>query len=152
MVVIDWGIVLGAAGIVATAAFGVWAINDAREQVRGFIRTERNLAWARIQNDLVWLFVEPTARSHSKEIATGLSVFAILAKELNPEQTPENLKEAAENEALEMAEKLVAGGYASWKPSLDKQRVSQKLKEWKAEKDKVRSAINRQGNGGNGEA
>jgi len=136
----DWGIVLGAAGIVATAAFGVWAINDARKQVRGFIRTERNLAWTRIQNDLVWLFVDPTAKSHSKETATGLAVFALLAKELNPERTHENLKEAAENEALEMAEKLVAGGYATWKPDLDMQRVSQKLKEWKSEKDKARLA------------
>ncbi len=134
----DWGIVLGAAGIVATAAFGVWAINDARKQVRGFVRTERNLAWTRVQNDLVWLFVDPTEKSHSKEIATGLAVFALLAKELSPEQTPENLKEAAENEALEMAEKLVAGGYATWKPEFDRQRVCQKLKEWKAEKDKVR--------------
>jgi len=137
----DWGIALGVVGIVATAAFGVWAINDAREQVRGFISTERNLAWTRIQNDLIWLFVEPTAKSHSKEIATGLAVFALLATELNPEQTPENLKEAAENEALEMAEKLVAGGYATWKPDLDMQRVSQKLKEWKAEKAKVKAKL-----------
>jgi hypothetical protein len=134
----DLGIAFGAAGIVATAGFGVWAINDARKQVRGFVRTERNLAWTRVQNDLVWLFVDPTSKSHSKEIATGLAVFALLAKELSPEQTRENLKEAAENEALEMAENLVASGYGTWKPELDMQRVSQKLREWKAEKGKVR--------------
>lgn len=139
--IMDWGIALGAAGILATAALGVWAINDARKQVRGFIRTERNLAWTKIQNELIWLFVDPTEKSHSKEIATGLAVFALLAKELNPERTAENLKEAAENEALEMAEKLVAGGYAKWKPDLDMQRVSHKLKEWKAEKAKVKAKL-----------
>jgi hypothetical protein len=136
-----WGIFLGAAGIVATAGFGIWAINDAREQVRGFIRTERNVAWSRILNELVWLFVDPTDRSHSKEVATGLGVFALLAQELNPEQTPESLKEAAENEALQLAEQLVTGGYAVWKPGLDPEKVLQKLKEWETEKAKVRAQL-----------
>lgn len=135
-----FGIILGAGGIIATAGFGVWAINDARNQVRASVRTERNLAWTKVQNELVWLFVDPTDRSHTKEIATGLAVLALLAKELNPEKKPEALKEAAENDALEMAQQLVDGGYATWKPDLDTQKVRQRLSEWDAEKSKARAA------------
>lgn len=133
-----WGIVLGAAGILITAAFSICAIRDARDQVRGFIRTERNLAWTRIQNELVWLFVDPTDKSHTKEVATGLAVFAMLAQELDPQKTPSDLKEAAENEALELAEKLVSGGYATWKPDLDIGAVQQRLTCWRTAKNKVR--------------
>lgn len=134
-----WGVVLGVAGIVVTAGFSIWAINDAREQVRRFIRTQRNLEWTKLQNEMVWLFVDPTDKSHTKEVATGLAVFALLANELDPDRSPEALREAAENEALELAEKLVHGGYATWNPQLDAQKVRERLNEWRIEKNKVRA-------------
>lgn len=136
-----WGIALGAVGVVATAGFSIWAINDARKQVRGSVRTQRNLAWIRVQNELVWLFVDPTDKTHSKEVATGLSEFALLARELNPDRKPKDLKEAADNEALQLAEQLVNGGYATWKPDLDLQKVQEKLNQWRAEKDNARSSV-----------
>jgi len=136
-----WGIVLGIAGIGVTAGFSIWAINDARQQVKRFIRTQRNLEWTRLQNEIVWLFVDPTDQSHTKEVATGLAVFALLAQELGPDKSPETLKEAAENEALVLAEKLVQGGYAVWKPQLDVQKACERLKEWRTEKDKARAQV-----------
>ena len=106
--------------------------------MRGFICTERNLAWAKLQNDLAWVYVDPTDRSHPKEIAKASAVFALLAQELDPSRTPQELKEAADNEALEFAEKLVADGYATWKRDFDLQKIHQQLSDWKAKKNAVR--------------
>lgn len=130
--------ILGIIGIAATAGVGIWAINDVRQQVHRLILMDRNLAWVRVQNDLVWLFVDPTDKAHGKEIAKGLGEFAVLARELDPQRIPEDLKTAAENEALEMAERLVADGYAKWKMDLDMKKVLQRLEEWKAQKSKSR--------------
>jgi hypothetical protein len=135
----DTGTVVGGIGILATAAFSIWASIDTRRQVRRLIRTQRDLAWVRVQNDLVWLFVDPTGKGHSKEIARGMGEYAVLAKELDPEATPDDLRKAANNEALEMAVMLVADGYGEWKEDLDMAKLREALAKYKAEKDDVRA-------------
>lgn len=134
------GVGVGVVGILAAAGFSWWAINDARKQVREQTRIQRNLAWVKIQTDLMWLFINPTEKAHSKEIAKGLEEFALLSRALDPRKKPENLKAAAENEALETAEKLVRDGLATWKEDFDVEKVRQALHTWKAEKDAVRAA------------
>jgi len=132
-------------GILATAIFSIWAINDARKQVRQQAKVQRDVAWVKVQNDLVWLFVDPTDRAHSKEVVKGLSEFALLSKVLDPRKSPENLKRAAENEALDMAERLVAAGSATWKPDLDREKARSALSEWRAEKDVARAKMSTNG-------
>lgn len=135
-----WGIV----GILATAAAGVWAINDARKEVKEQTTLQRNLAWLRIKTDLVFLLINPTEKAYDKEITKGLDEFVHLSRALEPNKNPKALKGAAENDAIEMAEKLVSDGYASWKTGLDAQRVRETLQEWKQQKDTVREqAANR---------
>ena len=128
-------------GILATAVVGVWAINDARKQVREQTTIQRNLAWARIINDLMWDFVDPTDRAHSKDVTKGLADFVLLSKALDPRKNPDVLKSAAEYEAVCMAEKAVADGSASWKPNLDVEGVQKALQERKAQKDVAREQL-----------
>jgi Mg/Co/Ni transporter MgtE len=134
----DAGAIWGILGIVGTAIFGIWAINDARKQVRKSVELQRNLAWVRVQNDLVWEFINPTDKAFSREIAKGMEEFALFSKEIDSRKKPEVLKEAAEKEALLFAEKLVTDGYATWKDDLDTQKVRELLQEWRAQKNAVR--------------
>jgi hypothetical protein len=135
----DAGTIWGILGIVGTAAFGIWAINDARKLVKKSVELQRNLAWRRVENELVWEFVDPTEKGYSREIVKALEEFTLLSKELDPRKRPEALKEAAEKEALAFAERLVANGYATWKRDFDRERLAQALSEWRAEKNAVRA-------------
>lgn len=125
-------------GIVATAVVGVWAINDARKQVKEQTAIQRNLAWTRIVNDFMWDFVDPTDKAHSPEVTKGLSDFVLLSKALDPRKNPDTLKRTAEYEAARMAQKAVADGSATWKSNLNVQGVQEVLREYEEQKDIAR--------------
>lgn len=129
------------AGIVVTAGFSVWAINDARKQVKEQTAIQRNVAWARIVNDLMWDFVDPTDKAYSREVTKGLADFVLLSKALDPCKNPDALRRAATYEAVRMAEKAVADGAGSWKPNLDLEGVQKALADWKAQKDSAREQL-----------
>jgi hypothetical protein len=126
-------ILVWAALLVALIGLGVsvWAVLDVRKQVKEMIRLERKRVFTRTRNDMVWLFIDPTERSHTPDIAKGLEEFSVLSAALDPEQTPELTNHAMNNEALMFAEKLVNGGYARWKPGWDKEKLKQALHDWR---------------------
>jgi hypothetical protein len=126
-------------GIVVTAAFSVWAINDAREQVRRSVLLERNLTYLKLQNDLAWEILDPTDRGYRQEIANGLEAFVLLSRALDPDKSGDALREAAEKEALELADRLVADGFATWKPEMDREKLLTVMHQWKAQKSAVRA-------------
>jgi hypothetical protein len=86
------------------------------------------------------LFITPTERAHSKEIAKGLEEFSMFAKILNPERTPNISTNTVNNEALAMADRLVTNGYARWNDGWDIEKVKVELQSWQAAKNEVRLA------------
>lgn len=131
--------IIGILGIVITTVIAVYAIRDARKQVRQSIKLQRDLSYLRLANELVWQFVDPTDRTYSPEITKALHDFGLLAQTLNPEWTPNDIKEAAEREALLDARSRVKEGTAKWKPGIDMQHVNHLLEEWSAQKNVVRA-------------
>jgi len=118
-----------------TTGVAIYAIWDARSQVKKTIKLQRDLAYLKIKNDTVWEFIDPTESTHSSEIAKGLHEFGLLAQALNPEWSPETIKSAVENETLQFAEELVKTGKASWKAGLDLQKVRRAIDDWRADKN-----------------
>src|ERR1700722_7372788 len=125
-------------GIFITTVIAIYAILDARNQVKKSTELQRNIAYLRLKNDLMWMFVDPTEGTYSSEIAKGFPDLDVLAKALNPKVKSEHLKEAAENEALQSAADLVAIGTFVWKEDLDLEAVTKKLAMWNADKSKVK--------------
>ena len=119
---------------VLTTGVAIYALWDARGQVKKMIKLERDLAYLKIKNDMVWEFIDPTENTHSSQIAKGLHEFGLLAQALKPQWSPETIKSAVENEALEFAEELVKTGRASWKAGLDLQKVRRAIDHWQADK------------------
>jgi hypothetical protein len=66
----------------------VWAFLDVWRRVKGLIQLERKRVFTRIRNDMVWLFIDSTERSHTPDIAKGLEEFAVLSMTLDPGKTP----------------------------------------------------------------
>ena len=108
----------------------VFGVMDVREKVKGLIGLERKRAFTRIRNDMVWLFIDRTARAHTPDIAKGLEEFATLSVALYPDQTPDLTNDAINKEALAFANKLVENGFATWKPGFDLAKVQQVLHDW----------------------
>jgi CRISPR/Cas system-associated protein Cas10 (large subunit of type III CRISPR-Cas system) len=127
----DYGSIIGIAGIVITTVVAVYAIRDVRKQVRYLISVERQRLFARVRNDMVWLFVDPTELAHSVDIAKGLEEFNLITVAIDPKQTADITNNVVNNEALVYAEKLVKGGYATWKPGWNMEKVKQTVDEWK---------------------
>jgi tryptophan synthase beta subunit len=126
---------VGIVGVVATAGFSIYAINDARTQVRQLISVARGLAWEKVVTDLAWLFVEPTEKVYTREITKGLEEFSVLSRALDPQKKAEVLKDAAEHQALALADELVRGGGATWKSNLDVEKAKRVIEDWKAAKN-----------------
>ena len=122
------GLLTGVVAIVLT----VYAIWDVRKQVRDLIALERKRAFTRVRNDMVWLFIDPTPRAHTPEIAKGLEEFAVLSQILYPEHTPELTNNAVNNDSLMFASRLVENGYATWKPGWDMAKVKKALHDWQS--------------------
>lgn len=80
---------------------------------------------------MVWLFVDPTELAHSVDIAKGLEEFNLITVAIDPKQTADITNNVVNNEALVYAEKLVKGGYATWKPGWNMEKVKQAVDEWK---------------------
>jgi hypothetical protein len=116
----------------------IYAIRDTRKQAFKMILLDRNRFYARIRNDMAWLFIDPTDYARKSEIAKGLEEFCITAQEAEPKWTIEDLKGAVENEALHFAATLVKSGYATWKAELDVAAVEQRLLEWQTDKNRER--------------
>ncbi len=136
-------LLLGWIGLLAAliaVGVSIYAILDVRREVKKLIRIERNRAYARILNDMAWLFITPTERAHSKEIAKGLEEFSMFAKILNPERTPDISTNTVNNEALAMADRLVTNGYARWNDGWDIEKVKVELQSWQTAKNEVRLA------------
>jgi hypothetical protein len=127
----DLGSIIGIVGIVITTVIAVYAIRDVRKQVRDLISVERQRLFARVRNDMVWLFVDPTELAHSVDIAKGLEEFNLITVALDPKQTAELTNNVVNNEALVFAEKLVDGGFATWKPGWNMEKLKQTIHEWK---------------------
>jgi hypothetical protein len=134
---------IGIAGIVLTTAIAIYAILDVRKLMRQNLKMQRDIAYLRVKNDLVWEFIEPTNLAYSVQIAKGLHEFGILAQALNPEWTEEAIRRAAENEALQFAEELVSNGSARWKEDFDLEKVRHEIRSWQAEKsvEKVKTLL-----------
>lgn len=128
-------LVVDLATTVLTTGVAVYAIWDTRKAAKKMIQLRRDLAYLKIKNDMAWEFIDPTEMAHSPQIAKGLHGFGLLAQALNPECTPETIKSAVENEALEFAEELVNAGRAAWKAGLDPERVRQANNGWRTEKN-----------------
>src|SRR4029077_18316827 len=96
----DWGSTIGIVGIVITTAIAIYAILDVRKQVKGLLIVQRGVAYAKIINDMALLFVDPTEKAHSAEIAKGLEEFCLLAQVITPERGVNVHKETVEREAL----------------------------------------------------
>jgi len=134
----DTGTIIGIVGIVIAAVFSVYAINDVRQQVRKLIEAQMHLAYGKLLSDLVWLFVDPRDKAHSREVAKGLQEFTALYRALDPQTELSDLKKAAEHEALQAADEMVTNGTATWKDGLDREEAQKILNEWKAQKNVVR--------------
>jgi hypothetical protein len=134
----DVGSIIGILGILITTAIAVYAILDVRKQVKGLLVVERNLAYAKILNDMSWLFVDPTDKAHSVEIAKGLEEFCLLAQVITPRRALAVHKETVERESLSLAKDLVENGAATWKSDLDLEKVKKELHAWQTEKNAVR--------------
>jgi hypothetical protein len=119
-------LVVGLAGV----AISVLAVLDVRERVKRLIELERKRVYTRVRNDLVWQFVNATARSHTPEIAKGLEEFTAVSRNLYPEQTPEQITQAVHQDCLKFANKLVENGFAVWKPEWDMDKVKKELDTW----------------------
>jgi hypothetical protein len=126
----DMGSIIGIVGVVITTIIAVYAMRDVREQVKGLINLERKRVFTRIRNDMVWLFVDPTELAYSAERAKGLEEFALISATLDPKQTADLTNQAVNNEALMFAEKLVNGGYATWKPGWDMEKLRHTIHDW----------------------
>jgi len=137
---VDCGAIIGIAGIVITTAIAIYAILDVRRQVKGLLKVQRGVACAKIINDMAWLFVDPTEKAHSAEIAKGLEEFCLLAQVITPESGVNVHKETVEKEALSLAQELVENGAATWKSELDKEKVKKELHGWQTEKNAARIA------------
>src|SRR5271170_272981 len=109
--------VIGIVGIVLTTIIAIYAILDARKLVKQNLKMQRDIAYLRVKNDLVWEFIDPTNVAYSVQIAKGLHEFGILAQALNPEWTDEAIRTAVEQESLRFAEELVNSGKARWTKS-----------------------------------
>lgn len=125
--------VVGLASIVLTTAIAIYAIYDARNQVRKQVRLARDLAYLKIKNDMVWEFIEPTESAHTPEIAKGLHEFGLLAQALNSELTADAIKSAVEKEALKFAEELVGSGRATWKSGIDLGKAQTAIESWRTQ-------------------
>ncbi len=116
----------------------VWAIFDVRKKVRKLIKLEYHRSYAKVLQDMAWIFVEPTCTGYPANIVKGLEDFSILTHILTPGRQPDTPKQTIEREALVMADGLVRNGSANWLPELDMERVKQALLDWQNQKNKVR--------------
>jgi hypothetical protein len=132
-------LIVGIVGIVITTLIAIYAIWDVRREARKTLKIERDLAYLRVKNDLVWEFIDPTESAYTSEIAKGLHEFGFLAQALNPEMTTDTVKTAVEKEALEFAEDLVNSGRARWKQDFDLEKVRKAIDGWRAEKNVERA-------------
>src|ERR1700693_3480019 len=129
------GIVIGIAGIIITTAIAIYAMLDARNEVRKVIKIGRDLAYLKVKNDLTWEFIDPTESAYSVQIAKGLHDFWVLVQALDPNQTTETIRGVVEKEALEFAEELVKPGRATWKKGLSAEKARTQINIWRAEKN-----------------
>jgi sensor domain CHASE-containing protein len=134
LILTSFGLLVAIAAIVVS----VWAILDVRAQVKELIRLERKRVFTKVRNDMVWLFINPTERAHTPEIAKGLEEFAVLSQALDPKQTADLTNHAMNNEALTFAEKLVKNGYATWKDGWNMEELKKTLHNWQTAINDVR--------------
>jgi len=125
--IVGW-VALVIAGI--GVGISVWALLDVRAQVKELISVERQRVFTKVRNDMVWLFIDPTERSHTPEIAKGLEDFALLSRVLDPAATPELTNHAVNNLALLFADQLVTAGFATWKSGWDHDKLKHAMQAW----------------------
>lgn len=125
---------------VLTTVVAIYAILDSRRLVKNNLQIQRNLAYRKLNNDLVWTVVEPVQDVYPSEIVKAFYDFDLLARELKPKWNPKPLKEAVENEALQSAHDMVQTGKFIWKKDVDVEEVKKMLDRWNADKNKVKVA------------
>jgi len=111
---------------------------DVRKQVKDLIELEYRRSYAKVLNDMAWMFLESTDKGYPVGIAKGLEDFSLLSHTLNPGRNEETPKLTVEREALVMADKLVQVGAAKWQPDFDMEKVRKALHDWQNQKNKVR--------------
>src|SRR5271156_1609454 len=102
----DANMVVGLVGILLSliaVVVSLYALLDARAQVLRLLNVELHRAYVRVLTDTAWLFLDPTEKAHTKDMAKGLEEFCTLAQELNPKRTPNVSKTTVEYSALELA-------------------------------------------------
>src|SRR6266852_9805982 len=98
---------IGLAGlIVGLAALGIaiYGIRDVREQVRLLVGLQRNLAFSRLLNKMVWRFVDPTKDTSQETTVAEMQQYTMLARLLEPNKTLNSVQEAASKDVLSLAE------------------------------------------------
>jgi hypothetical protein len=135
----DWKLALDVVLNLIMFSVAIYAIRDARKKASEALFLERNRSYAKIRNDMVWLYADPTENAHSADIAEGMEQFCISAQAAEPDKwTVEDLKGAVENQSLHFADTLVKGGYATWKDGIDTGAVELRLRRWQTDSNRVR--------------
>jgi len=130
--------IIGVVISIAALVVAIWALFDVRKHVKDLLNLEYRRSYAKVLNDMAWMFLESTDKGYPKDIAKGLEDFSLLSHSLDPEKDEETPKLTVEREALVMAEKLVQVGAAKWQPDFDLEKVKKALREWQNQKNKVR--------------
>ena len=134
-------------GIVALIV-SIYAIYDARKKASEAIFLERNRVWAKALSEMMWLFIEPTAKAHSRAVADATYECFLFFEAAEPGKwTQAKVKEILENESLQSADEMVQVGYGRWKVEYSKDKVQYRLRSWKADKiqTRVRSLLGKDG-------
>jgi hypothetical protein len=137
----DWKLILDVVFFVLTSIIAIVAILDVRKRMRDLIELQREAAWVRTANEMVWEFVDPAVEVHGKELSKALAEYTVFTQALNPQRTANASKEAAQYESLALANRMVRDRKAVWKPGFDAAQIEKMLEEWEAKKDLVRPLL-----------
>jgi hypothetical protein len=130
---------VGLAGLIVGLAalfVAIYGIRDVRNQVRLLVELQRDLAFSRVLQRMVWRFVDPT--KDASEAQAGLEEmqqFTMLARATEPDMTLDSVQESASKEVLSMAKEMVSRGLATWKPNMDEDAIREIVKSWQSEKN-----------------
>jgi hypothetical protein len=113
----------------------VYGIRDVRQHVRLLVELQRNLAYTKVLHTAVWRFIDPTKDAAGYQAMLDMHQFTMLVRMVEPKETLDSAQTFANNELLSLAEELVGGGIATWKPNMDTDVIRQMTKSWRDEKN-----------------
>lgn len=123
---------------VLTTLYATFAIYDTRKQMRELLRLDRLRVYKKVRTDMMWLYIDPTERAHTPEIAKGMEDLWTIVQILDPEWTLADLKGAVENEAKFAARVLAENGQAAWKDGLPIAEIDEQVRRWESNRNRER--------------